>query len=272
MIRNQIRFIEIEVGFQGLEEWTRRYGISDGWHVLDSKQEPNKGYERGRRDEIDESKTAGSKWNSTRGDFKRDRQSDAKNEATIEERLMTSRIELEIKLIFEVYIVSSLAIVTKTILHWTVLVRLGRRAIAVEVVRILLTNAIDWRCNGCNPLATSFSLESTDFFKCKFLDTWVNLNSKDQQQNMRIWKHIDLAKLQISAGNQILKLITNFLSRENDQQPYRVSKYFIFLPIREWTRYCTKKWRAVLWLSAAWYDPKFIPLLLDYVYRVLKLH
>ena len=64
-----------------------------------------------------ESRTAGSEWNSTVGNFKRERQSDAKNEATIGERLMTSRIKLEIKLIFEVYIVSSLAIVTKTILH-----------------------------------------------------------------------------------------------------------------------------------------------------------
>ena len=40
-----------------------------------------------------ESRTAGSEWNSTVGNFKRERQSDAKNEATIGERLMTSRIE-----------------------------------------------------------------------------------------------------------------------------------------------------------------------------------
>ena len=37
---NSTSFIEIEVGIHGLEEWIRRYGISDGWHVLDSKQEP----------------------------------------------------------------------------------------------------------------------------------------------------------------------------------------------------------------------------------------
>ena len=47
-----------------------------------------------------ESRTAGSEWNSTRGDFKRKRQSNAKNEATIEERL-TSRIELKMKLILK---------------------------------------------------------------------------------------------------------------------------------------------------------------------------
>ena len=37
---NSTSFIEVEVGFQGLEEWIRRYGINYGWHVLDSKQEP----------------------------------------------------------------------------------------------------------------------------------------------------------------------------------------------------------------------------------------
>ena len=47
-----------------------------------------------------ESRTAGSEWIPARGDFKREQQSDAKNEATTEERL-TSRNEFEMKLILK---------------------------------------------------------------------------------------------------------------------------------------------------------------------------